>query len=300
MAEAPSRRLTFLFTDLESSTRLWEQHSRAMQRALAIHDAILRGAVEANSGHVVRMTGDGVLAVFERGGDAVAAALSGQRQMTRRKWSDTGSLRVRMGMHTGEAEQRDGDFHGPTLNRAARLTALAHGGQVLASHATQLATHEALPDNVAFVDLGEHRLRDLASPERVFQLTAPGLTESFPPLQSPDVLPGNLPARVSSFIGRDDDLAELATSLREARCVTLTGAGGVGKTRLALHAAAQVLPEYGDGAWWCELAAVKEPAAVPALLASTLGVQQRQAQRIEDSLLEFLRAKELLVVLDNC
>jgi predicted ATPase/class 3 adenylate cyclase len=301
MAEVPSRRLTFLFTDLEPSTPpLQQRHSQEMQPAFAVHDAILRAAVEAHRGHVLETTGHGVLAVFERSSDAVAAALSSQRQLARREWPGTGPLRVRMGIHTGEAEQREGQYEGPTLDRAERLTAIAHGGQVLASITTELATREALPQGVTFVDLGEHRLRDLSSPEHVFQLRAPGLIETFPALQCLDRLPGNLPPQITPFIGRDDDLAELATSLRETRYTTLMGPGGVGKTRLALQAAAHALPEYGDGAWWCELAAVKEPTAVLQSLASSLGVQQRQAQRLEESLLEFLRAKEMLLVLDNC
>jgi predicted ATPase/class 3 adenylate cyclase len=300
MAEVPSRRLTFLFTDLESSTRPWERRSPETQRILAIHDALLRAVVEAQRGHVVEATGRSVSAVFERGNDAVVAALNGQRQLARRKRPGTEPLRVRMGIHTGEAELREAEYRGHTVDRAERLAAIAHGGQVLTSQATELAAREALPPGVAFVDLGEHRLPHLASPERVFQLTAPGLVETFPALQCLEVLPGNLPTQVTTFVGRGHDLAELAASLREARYVTLMGPGGVGKTRLALQAAERALPEYGDGAWWCDLAAVKEPTAVPAALASTLGVQQRQAQRIEESLLEFLRGKELLLVLDNC
>src|SRR5262249_44911530 len=300
MAEVSSRRLTFLFTDLESSTPPWEHPSQGTQPGLAVHDAVLRAAVEAHGGHVLRATRRGVLAAFERGSDAVAAALSSQRQLARREGPGTGPRSVRMGMQTGEADQRGGEYRGPTLDRTERLTAIAHGGQVLASPATELATREALPQGVTFADLGEPRLRDLASPEHVFQLAAPGLVETFPAMQCLDALPGNLPPQVTPFIGRDDALAELATALREARYITLMGPGGVGKTRLALHAAAHTLPDYGDGAWCCELAAVKEPTAVLGALASSLGVQQRQAQRIEESLLEFLGAKDMLLVLDNC
>jgi predicted ATPase/class 3 adenylate cyclase len=300
MAELLTGTVTFLFSDLESSTRLWEEHAEAMPAALAGHDRILRDAVAAHGGHVVKSTGDGLHAVFQTAPAAAAAAVAAQRALAEQRWGATGPLRVRMGLHTGEAEARAGDYYGPVLNRAARLTAAAHGGQILVTQATEALLRDHVGEDLLLVDLGEYRLRDLSRPEHVFQVRAAGLTEDFPPLRSLDAFPGNLPLQVSSFIGREREVARVSGALGEARVVTLTGVGGVGKTRLALQVAAEVLPRFREGAWLCELAAVRDPAGVVGAMAAVFGVTARAGLSLEESLVEFLRTKQLLLVVDNC
>jgi predicted ATPase/class 3 adenylate cyclase len=302
VSELPTGTVTFLFTDLESSTRLWEDHPEAMKGALARHDAILRDAVEGHEGQVVKARGDGVHAAFGRAEDAVAAALEAQLALDDERWADTGPLRVRMGLHTGTAETRAGDYFGPALNRAARLAGSAHGGQVVVSEATVGVVRDVLPDGVGLEDLGEQRLRDLARPERVFQLVHADLPREFPPLRSLEAVPGNLPVQVTSFVGRRQESERVAATLEQARVVTLTGVGGVGKTRLALHVAGMtsISARYRDGCWLCELGAVRDPEAVPDALVAAFAVEPRQGVTVSDALLEYLRTKELLVVLDNC
>ena len=292
--------VTFLFTDIEGSTRLWEQHPQAMSQALARHDAILVDVVKSSGGHVVKTTGDGLFAVFGRAESAISAALTAQRLLAGAAWDPTCELRVRMGLHTGDAEFRDGDYHGSAVNRAARLTSAGHGGQVLVSGATAPLVAGRLPDGAELVALGEHRLRDLGQPEVLYQLCHPDLPRRFPPLRTLDAFPGNLPLQVSSFIGRERELDRIVAALDEARAVTLTGVGGVGKTRLALQAAARVLPRFREGAWLVELSPVRDPDGVPSALAVVFGVSARFGMTLQESLAEFLRTKRLLVVLDNC
>jgi predicted ATPase/class 3 adenylate cyclase len=289
-----------LFTDLESSTRLWEERPDAMRGALARHDELIRDAIESHSGYVVKSTGDGFHAAFATAQDAVSAAVLAQRALGDEKWRETDPLRVRMGVHSGSAEQRDGDYFGPALNRAARLMGVAHGGQVVVSQAAADLARDALDDDVQLTDLGEHRLRDLSRPERVYQVNAPGLQREFASLTSVDAFPGNLPLQVSSFVGRDRELGRIADALDEARVVTLTGVGGVGKTRLACQVAADVLPRFREGAWLCELAAVRDPDGVLDAFAAVFGVTARAGQSLEDALVEFLGTKQLLLIVDNC
>ena len=295
----PTGTVTFLFTDLEGSTRLWEEHPEPMRAALARHDEILREAVEGHCGHVVKTTGDGLHAVFATAHDAVLAGVDAQRDLSAETWALPTPLRVRMGVHTGEADLREGDYYGTAVNRAARVSAAAHGGQIVVSHATEEVARDHL-GALELVDLGEHRLRDLARPERVFQVGAVGLDTDFPPLRSLDAFPSNLPPQLTSFVGREDELMLVEKALEETRLVTLVGVGGVGKTRLATQIAAEVLPRFPDGAWLCELAAAGDPEAMIQVVAATLGVQPHPNVSLEGSILEYLRAKRLLVVLDNC
>ena len=249
MAELPSGTVTFLFTDLEGSTRLWEQNPEAMKKALARHDEILRDAVSRHAGSVVKTTGDGIHAVF---GDAVAgvsAARDSQLALGREPWGTLEPLRVRMGLHTGAAELREGDYYGTAVNRAARLMSVAHGGQVIVSLTTEELLRDVQADGWELIDLGQHRLRDLQRAERLFQLFADGLPAEFPPLRSLDTYPTNLPIQLSSFVGRDAELASVQKALAQSRAVTLTGVGGSGKTRLAIQAGAEVLPRFPDGVW---------------------------------------------------
>jgi predicted ATPase/class 3 adenylate cyclase len=292
--------VTFLFSDVEGSTRLWEAHGQEMRSALAVHDGIVRGEIEGHGGYVFATGGDGFGAAFARAGDAVVAALAAQRGMAEQDWPDDVPLRVRMGLHTGEAEERDGDYFGPEVNRAARLMAVAHGGQIVCSQATAEMARSGLPPGVSLADLGAHRLRDLSEPLRVFQVVGDGLPSRFPPLLSMDAFPGNLPLQVSSFIGRDMELVRVAKALGEARVVTLTGVGGVGKTRLALRAAAEALPRFREGAWLVELQGVRDPEAVAGAVAAVFSLTDRAGMNTTETLIEFLRSKQLLLVLDNC
>ena len=300
MAELPSGTVTFLFTDLEVSTRLWEQEPDAMQQAVARHDVILRQAVEAHGGAVVKGRGDGLHAVFETADAAVRAAVACELAMEDEPWTVSEPLRARIGIHTGVAELRDGDYFGSAVNRAARLEGIAHGGQVVCSQATADLARDGLAEGVAFLDLGEHQLRDLSRPERVFQVTAPGLRSEFPPLRSMDAFPGNLPRRASSFIGRARDLERVPTALADFPVVTLTGVGGVGKTRLAVQVAAHLLPQFPDGAWMCELAAVRDPEGVVEAVAGVFRVTARPGATLLESLVAYLRDQQLLMLLDNC
>ena len=300
MADLPSGTLTFLFTDLEGSTRLWELHPDAMQGALARHDAILRSAVARNGGQIVKSTGDGVHAAFSGAEGALLAAHDAQVELDRADWPDTGPLRVRMGVHTGFAELRDGDYYGTTVNRAARLMAVAHGGQVVTSLATAELVRDDLPEPLGLEYLGEHRLPDLGRAERVYQLTAPDLDDEFPPLRSLDAFPGNLGSQLTSLVGRERELESLGAAMRASRLVTITGVGGVGKTRLANHVAALVVKRFRDGAWFCELAAANDDESMLQLIGAALGVSPHPSSTVEGSILDWLRPKRVLLVLDNC
>jgi predicted ATPase/class 3 adenylate cyclase len=299
VAELPSGTVTFLFSDLEGSTRLWEEHREAMRAALARHDQILRNAVEARGGQVVKSTGDGLHAVFTAADDAVAAAVDAQCGLSTESWGETGELRVRMGLHTGTAERRGGDYFGSTLNRAARLMAVAHGGQVVCSATTADLARDVLT-SAEFQDLGEHRLRDLSRPERVFQVAHPGLERAFPPLRSLDSFTGNLPVQLTSFVGREDELAFVANALMEARLVTLTGVGGVGKTRLALQVGAEVLPQFVDGVWLCDLAATNDAELLGQVIVAVLGAQPLPGRSLLESACDYLAGRQALIILDNC
>jgi predicted ATPase/class 3 adenylate cyclase len=289
---------TFLFTDLEGSTRLWEAHPEAMRAALAEHDEILTKAIEGRGGKVFKHTGDGILAVFASAGDAVSAAADAQRAITSRPHPDVGTLRVRMAINTGEAEPRGDDYFGPSLNRASRLLAAAHGGQILVGLVTERLAR--LGEGLRLVDLGEHRIRDLVRPERVFQLAGPGLPSEFPPLVTLDETPNNLPILATSFVGRDQELAEVEKLVRGARLLTITGVGGAGKTRLALQAAASMSAEYPDGTWFVELAAITDPDLVASAAAGALGVAEQPGRSIVDSLVEHLEDANALIIVDNC
>ena len=300
MVGLPSGTVTFLFTDLEKSTRLWEEQPAAMSKALARHDSILRDAIAAHAGHLVKSTGDGVFAVFADASDAVDAAVAAQLALGAEDWTVPEPLRVRMGIHSGPAELRDGDYFGNAVNRAARLMSAAHGGQVVISQATEAVLPEVLAAGLELVDLGQQRLADLSRPERVFQVAHEGLGRVFPRLRSLDALPGNLPVQVTSFVGRDDDLARITAMLREARLITLTGVGGIGKTRLAMQVAGATSPEFSDGAWVCELAGVHDAEALADSVFAIFELPPRRGVAGADALIEFLRAKDMLLVLDNC
>jgi len=305
VSELPTGTVTFLFTDLEGSTSLWEEHPEAMKAALARHDEILRHAVEQRDGVVVKTTGDGLFAAFAVARDALTAAVDAQLALEGEDWALPDPLRVRMGLHTGAADVRAGDYYGPAVNRAARVSAAGHGGQILVSHATEELVRDDLPNGAGLVDLGEQRLRDLERPERIFQVTHADLASEFAPVRSLDAYPTNLPGQRTSFVGREREVADVTAALMSARLVTLTGVGGVGKTRLALQVAAEVLPHRADGVWLCELAPVSEPegvldAVANAVRATSNATAAGAGLPMRDVLVRHLARRDALVVLDNC
>jgi predicted ATPase len=283
---APSGVVTFLFTDVEGSTRRWEADPDEMRFALAAHDEVLRKAIEAHGGWLFKHTGDGVCAAFASPRSAVDAAVAAQRAL---------ELPVRMGIATGEAEMRGADYFGAVLNRAARVMAAGHGGQVLLAESTA-----GLLPGVDLVDLGPRRLRDVPVPVQVFQVQAEGLCTDFPPLRALDASPGNLRPAVTSFIGRESEVAELQAVMKAHRLMTLTGVGGVGKTRLALEVAARLADEFPDGVWFFDLAAVADPAAVPDAVAAVLGIIQQPGKNVANSVAAALEGRVRLLVFDNC
>ena len=314
--------LTFLFTDIEGSTKLWEKDPEDMRLALERHDAIVGQAITGHGGDVFKTVGDAFYASFGRATDAVLAAASLQRALTAEDWATlqptagVEPLRVRVALHAGEVYTRDGDYFGPTLNRVARLLATGHGGQVLISGSVAGlvgASLAAVEPGATLLDLGEHRLKDLGRAEHVYQLVLPDLASDFPRIRSLDTHPNNLPSVASSFVGREQELEELAGLLARHRLVTVTGVGGAGKTRLALQAAANVLPAFPDGAWFVDLAPLSEPSLVTEAVAAVL--TPSEASGVEALLLGHgpadadpagtviarrLRQKRMLLVLDNC
>jgi predicted ATPase/class 3 adenylate cyclase len=294
---------TFLFSDIESSTRRWEKDSDGMAADLAVHDQLLRRAVESVGGEVFSHTGDGMVAAFVQPGAALQAAVVGQLSLSATAWSCKSPLRVRMAVHTGRAQRRGANYFGPTLNRAARLMAVGSGGQVLCSQATADLVSAGLPASVALVDLGEHRLADLTRPERVFQVMHPELRSTFPALRSLGAYRHNLPIALTSFVGRTDEVKTVEDVLDRNRLVTLTGIGGTGKTRLALQVAAEVVERFPDGVWLIELARIRDDGQVVPAVAAALGVDIMgitSADAVADHLCAHLAAKRTLLVFDNC
>jgi len=307
----PTGTVTFLFTDIEGSTPLWEQSPEAMRAALAGHDGSLRRAIESSNGVIVKTTGDGVHAAFALAADALAACLAAQRELrsaeTKALDVDPASppssvpvaLRVRMALHTGVAELRDGDYFGGTLNRAARIMSAAHGGQILLSATTAELVRRQLPAGTTLRDVGEHQFKGLPNSERLFQIVAPDLRDDFPPLHSLKTKANNLPIQVTSFINRAGEQAAIVLLLGSHRLVTLTGAGGIGKTRLSIAIGTELLAQYSDGVWFVELASLADPALVFQTIATTLGL--RFESRLDLTILtNHLHDKRLLLILDNC
>jgi predicted ATPase/class 3 adenylate cyclase len=300
----PEGTVTFLFTDLEGSTRLLQAHPAAYREAVRRHHELLAAAVEGHGGVVFETVGDAVYAAFERPADAVKTALEGQLALRREAWGAVGELRARMGVHAGAVERQGAHYFGVPLYRCARLTAAAHGGQVVLSEAAAALVRDALPEGAALRDLGPHRLKDLAQPERVAQLLHPELPAAFPPLRSLDARPHNLPVQVTSFVGREAEVAEVRRRLGTARLLTLTGAGGCGKTRLALQAAADLVDAdgapYPDGVWFVDLAPLTDPTLVPQAVAAAVGVREEPGRPLLATLADALRPQRVLLVLDNC
>jgi predicted ATPase/class 3 adenylate cyclase len=301
MTRLPTGPLTFLFTDVEGSTKLWERNPEAMSKALSHHDELIRNAVEANDGFIFKTVGDAFYVAFSAAAEAVQAAIDAQKSLLSEEWEETGPLKVRIALHTGTAEERGGDYFGPTLNRAARLLSAGHGGQVLLSLSTQELVGDQLPLGVELRDLGVRRLKDLFGPEHIFQLTAPDLPASFPPLKTLDVRLNNLPIQPTPLLGREREVAEIADLLRHAdvRLLTLTGTGGTGKTRLALQSAAELIDDFEDGVFLVALAPISDSELVASTVAGALSVSESAGRALKEDLREYLSTKELLLVLDN-
>ena len=292
--------VTFLFTDIEGSIRLWEREPERMKPALAAHDALARKAIEGHHGTVVKMTGDGIHAAFDEALDALAATVDLQQALADPAATHGVQLRARCGLHAGVVERRDNDYFGGPVNRAARIMGAAHGGQVLLSQAVVDAVRELLPAAVSLRDLGKVRLKDLSTPEHVYQLVHPQLRQEFPALRSLEDAPNNLSQQVTSFIGREKELTELRRLLAGTRLLTLTGSGGCGKTRLCLQVAADSLERFPDGAWLVEFAALSDPGLVPQTVATVLSLKEEPGKPISQTLTDYLKDNRTLLLLDNC
>jgi predicted ATPase/class 3 adenylate cyclase len=298
---------TFLFTDIADSTALWQQYPKEMSTALADHDSILHQIIPTFDGAIVKSTGDGILAVFDGPLAATQAAIALQKSLLRHAWGATGPLRVRMGIHTGEAEPRDGDYYGTTVNKAARVMSLASGEQILLSDTSAALLNDNAQEAFRFQDLGKYRLKGLAGQTGIQQLEHPDLPNKFPALKGGLEIQTNLPEDLTSFIGRESDIEQLHDLLVDfeeqqpvARLITLIGPGGTGKTRLALKVAREVRAAFPDGVWLIELAPITDPAGVPNLLMETLGLPGNPNQDPQDLLAKFLQNRQALLILDNC
>ncbi len=296
----PTGTVTFAFTDIEGSTARWERDRAAMQTAVRRHDELMRAAIAARDGVVFKTVGDAFCAAFARPEEAVAAMLDAQLALAAEDFSAVDGLPVRAAIHTGTADERDGDYFGPAVNRVARLLAIGHGGQVLVSGVTADLVQGDLPSQASLRDLGEHRLRDLARPEYVYQLVAPDLGADFPALRSLDALPNNLPLQLKSFVGREREIAAISALIEKHRLVTLVGSGGVGKTRTSLQVAANLLDGSGDGVWFIELAPLSSGDYIPTTIAQAMSLTLSADGDPVVNLVNALKSKRMLLIFDNC
>ena len=295
MPKLPSGTVTFLFTDIEGSTQLMLKLGDAYVQAQVEHHAILRAAFQSKAGRELRTEGDSFFCVFQSAIDACGAAAQAQRAFLERN----SPLKVRVGLHTGEAPLVGDEYIGLDVHHAARIAASAYGGQVVISETTQALVQHALPADLHLRDLGVHRLKDLAGPERLYQLVIDGVPDHFPALRTLDTRPNNLPAQLTSFVGREEQIAEIRQLLARTRVLTLTGPGGTGKTRLALQVAADTLTDYRDGCFFVDLAAITDASLVPAVIARAVGMAEVPGVSIVESLEAYLRERELMLVVDN-
>ncbi|MBE0410144.1 MAG: hypothetical protein IBX69_10475 [Anaerolineales bacterium] len=299
MNRIPKGTVTFLFSDIEGSTRSWELHAEHMQLAFKRQEEIMRSAMQNHGGYVYKMIGDAFQVAFD---SAPAALVAAMQALLAEPWGEIPSVKVRMALHTGETEERGDDYVGPLLNRVARLMSVGHGGQILLTRATAELVRDHLPDDARLCDLGKHRLKDLERPEHVYQLAAPDLPLDFPALKSLDAQPNNLPVQLTSFVGRESELKEIQDLLSKTRLLTLTGPGGVGKTRLALQAAAHCIESYTDGVFFVPLAAVTSPDFLAQVIAAAIRFSFENfsaGRHPNDQLMDYLRNRSLLLVLDN-
>lgn len=302
MSTFPTGSITFLFTDIEGSTKIWEEHPVKMQEALRKHDEILSTVFSEHGGVVIKHRGEGdsFFVVFSVPSDAVRAVSTVQKKLVGTEWPTPEPVRVRMALHTGEAEFRDGDYYGPAVNRCARMRATAHGGQVILSGTTAQLVEGQLSSDITLLDLGAHRLKDLSKPEQVFQLLSPGLPEKFPPLRSLLNRQHNLPVQSTPFIGRETELKQLHERLHQTRLLSLLGPGGAGKTRLSLQLAAESAEQFPDGSWLVELAPLQNHSLLDQSIASIFGLKEQNHHSLQEVLTNYLQFKQMLLVLDNC
>lgn len=301
MPAGPSGTVTFLFSDIEGSTKLWEKYPEEMKTALARHDLLMRAAITGNQGYVFKTVGDAFCAAFATAQDGLAATVAAQRSLAAEDWGAVGTVRVRMALHTGAAEERDSDYFGPPVNRVARLMSAGYGGQVLLSMPTYELIRDLLPDGINLQDMGSHPLKDLQRPEHIYQLVIAGLPAEFPPLKTLDLRPNNLPAQVTPFIGREKEIAAITQLLvrDDVRLLTLVGPGGTGKTRLALQTAADMTDEFEDGVFFVALAPITDPQLFAVAVAQAIGIHEDAGQSLLAGLKLYLREKQVLLVLDN-
>ena len=305
MSSLPSGTVTFLFTDIEGSTRLWQEQPEAMSYAHAQHNAILREAIEANNGFIFQIVGDSFSAAFFNAADALHAALAAQHRLQTESWNQDSVINVRMGLHTGAAELiTDGSNHVydgyVTLASAQRVMSVAHGRQILISQTTHHLLQNDLPEHVSLRHMGEHRLKGLRAPLQLFQIIAPDLQQDFPAIQSLDAFPNNLPVQLTSFIGREREVAEIKAKLSAARLVTLTGSGGTGKTRLSLEVGAEELTSFANGVWLIELASLTNASQIISAIAQVFGLQEHPFGSLPTLVMDYLRDKKILLIIDNC
>jgi len=301
--EYPTGTVTFLFTDIESSTKLAQDHPDQWEDWRHRHHAILYSAIERSNGFIFQIIGDAFCAAFHTAGDALRAAVIAQQGLVAGKWGQA-AIKVRMGIHTGKAEIQGGsEYQGYlTMSWVQRVMSVAYGGQILLSNATCELIRGELPEGTSLLDMQEHRLKGLLNPEHLWQVFSAGLQKEFPPLQSLNDIPNNLPIKLTTFIGRENEITELKNELKEHLLVTLTGSGGTGKTRLSLQVAAEVLDSFPQGVWFLELAPVTDPALVPNTLANLLGLRESEdtKQSVEELICGYLRSRKVLLVFDNC
>lgn len=305
MDTLPTGTVTFLLTDIEGSTRLWQEKPQVMAISHPRHDAILRQAIEAHHGYVYQIIGDSFCAAFHNAFDGLCATLYAQLALHSEAWGESGEIRVRMGLHTGSAEISTDGSQGyteayTTLATTQRVMSAAHGGQVLISQTTYDLIGDHMPENVSLRNMGEHRLKDLRAPLRLYQVNAPDLPQDFPPIKSLETQPNNLPTQLTSFIGREKEIAEIKALLNSSRLVTLTGSGGTGKTRLAQEVAADVISAFPQGVWLIELATLTDPTQIIPALAQAFGLQESPYSPLASLVTDYLREKTLLLILDNC
>src|SRR2546421_2741389 len=299
MAELPTGTVTFLFTDIEGSTQLLRDLGEGYASVWKEHQLIIREALASAGGAEVGTEGDSFFAAFSSAPGAVRAAVAAQRGLAAHAWPAGSTVRVRMGLHTGDGVLSGSDYVGMDVHRAARIASAAHGGQLIVSEATRALIEHSLPAGAHLRDLGKHRLKDILQPEHLYDLVIDGLPAEFPAPRTLDTRPNNLPLQLTSFVGREDQIGEIHRLLAQARLLTLTGAGGTGKTRLALQVAAETVRDYTDGAFFVDLSPLTDPGLVPAAIARALGVAEVAGVPIIETLKTHLQHKELLLVIDN-
>lgn len=300
MAGIPTGTVTFLFTDIEGSTKLAREYPETWESVRMRHHAILRGAIESFQGFVFQIIGDAFCSTFHTPGDALKASIKAQQALQSEPWGET-TIRVRMGIHTGEAETDGRDYRGYlTMSLVQRLMSSGHGGQILVSHATEHLLRGQLPQDVSLRDMGEHKFKDVPHLTRVFQVQATGLQSEFPPLFTVDAHPNNLPTQLTSFIGRENELADVKKLLQDTHMLTLIGSGGTGKTRLSIQAASEMLNHYPDGVWFVELAPISDALLVARTTAMAMSLREQPHRPLIETLCDYLQEKKLLLILDNC